>query len=135
MTGQRAVIDSSAVVRALVSSQPDAQSWLSRIIDGRLEALAPDLVYAETGNALARYARAETVSLGRAVEILGVVCALPISTSTSQALAPASSVLALRHGVSAYDGHYLALAEAEEAVLVTADRRLADAATRSVLLT
>ena len=37
-------------------------------------------------------------------------------------------------GVSGYDAMYLALAEATDAVLVTADRRLAAAATRSELL-
>ena len=42
--------------------------------------------------------------------------------------------LAVDRGVSGYDAMYLALAEATDAALVTADRRLAAAATRSELL-
>jgi predicted nucleic acid-binding protein len=41
---------------------------------------------------------------------------------------------AARTGLTAYDAHYLALAEAEDAMLVTADRRLAEVASQSVLL-
>ena len=43
-------------------------------------------------------------------------------------------VLAVDRGLSLYDGCYLALAEAEQAVLVTADRRLAAAATNAELV-
>jgi predicted nucleic acid-binding protein len=49
-------------------------------------------------------------------------------------LAVPACALAVRHGITTYDAHYLALAEAEDAVLVTADRRLAEAASRSILL-
>jgi predicted nucleic acid-binding protein len=53
----------------------------------------------------------------------------PLSTLVVDALE-----LALRHRISAYDASYLALAERTEAVLVTADRRLAALATRSELV-
>jgi predicted nucleic acid-binding protein len=42
--------------------------------------------------------------------------------------------LALRHDITTYDAHSLAVAQAEDAVLVTADRRLAEVTPRSVLL-
>ena len=41
---------------------------------------------------------------------------------------------AIARGISAYDGAYLALSLGSDAALVTADKRLADEAERSVLL-
>ena len=41
---------------------------------------------------------------------------------------------AISQGLSVYDACYAVLAEAEDAVLVTADRRLAAAATRAELV-
>lgn len=41
---------------------------------------------------------------------------------------------ALARGLSVYDACYAVLAEAEDAVLVTADRRLAEAVTRAELI-
>jgi predicted nucleic acid-binding protein len=49
-------------------------------------------------------------------------------------LAPPALAVALARRVSAYDACYLVLAEAANAVLVTADRALADLAPRSALL-
>jgi predicted nucleic acid-binding protein len=49
-------------------------------------------------------------------------------------LAVPACALSARHAITTHDAHYLALAEAEDAILVTADRRLAAAASRSVLL-
>ena len=68
---------------------------------------------------------------GRALAVLlgSDVVLEPLSSLAGDALE-----LALRHGISAYDASYLALAEGTEAVLVTADRRLAALATRSELV-
>jgi predicted nucleic acid-binding protein len=132
--GGRAVIDANVVVRAAVAAHEDASAWLIAVAEFRVEALAPDLIYAEVSNALARYVRLGRLLLDRAIELLGTFVELPISTTACRALAPASCSLAIQRGLTVYDAHYLALAEAEGAVLVTADRRLAEAASRSILL-
>lgn len=50
-------------------------------------------------------------------------------------LAPAALLTAIDLGVSAYDGTYAALTQSLDAVLVTADRRLAAAVRSSELVT
>lgn len=53
---------------------------------------------------------------------------LPILDEPLRPLAPVASHLARLHDLSVHDAFYLALAEAADATLVTADRRLAAAA-------
>jgi predicted nucleic acid-binding protein len=49
---------------------------------------------------------------------------MPVRFHPAERLARAALSLAVRYGVTAYDGLYLAQAAAEECRLVTADRRL-----------
>jgi len=57
-----------------------------------------------------------------------------LRTIPSAELAPASFAVALERGLSVYDACYAVAAEVERALLVTADRQLAEAATSSELL-
>jgi predicted nucleic acid-binding protein len=100
----------------------------------RVHVLVPDLIYAESASALTRYARTGKLALERVLAVLATIIELPFEPTPSQLLAVPACALAFRHRITTYDAHYLALAEAEDAVLVTADRRLAEAASRSVLL-
>ena len=133
-TRTRVVLDASAVVRAVIDWSTDARSWLDAVDQGAADAFAPDLIYAEISNSLVRYVRAGRSSAHEVVRVLGAVAELPIETRPTKALFGVAYGLATVRGVSAYDAHYLVLAEAEDAVLVTADRALAAAATKSVLL-
>ena len=99
-----------------------------------LEGLLPDLVFAEVAHALLRYARSGILIPGRGAEILRELASLPVRVIALRELAPAAFSLALARGVSVYDACYLAVALSGDAVLVTADRRLAEAADRSELL-
>ena len=130
----RAVIDANVVVRAAVTAHEDARAWLIAVAEYRVEALSPDLIYAEVSNALARYVRLGRMLLDRAIDHLGTLGELPLVVTPCGLLAAAACSLAIQRQITAYDAHYLALAEAEDAVLVTADRRLAEAASRSILL-
>ena len=65
---------------------------------------------------------------------LDVLLMLPL-TRHGAALAAAALSAAVDLELSAYDGAYAALAEALDAVLVTADRRLAAAVPRAALVT
>ncbi len=130
----RAVVDASCLLRALLDDSEDAFRWLEGIQTGRVDARAPDLVYAEVAHGLLRQTRSGKLTheqAGRALETV-VLCA--IDTTPARVLVESALAVALDRGVTAYDAHYIALAEAEDAVLVTADRRLADAASRSILL-
>jgi len=60
--------------------------------------------------------------------------ALPIRVVSRRDVAAEVLATALETGLSAYDASYLVVAAQADAVLVTADRRLAAAARRSALL-
>jgi predicted nucleic acid-binding protein len=130
----RAVVDASCVIRAVVDGSEEALGWLDSIEARETDASAPDLMFAEVANSLVRHVRTGRMSSLEADTAISTIAALPIATTGCRMLAESALSLALGRGVTAYDAHYLALAEAEEAVLVTADRRLAQAASRSILL-
>jgi len=130
----RAVFDASVIVRAVLDRADDATTWLRSVGDERAEVIAPDLIYAEVANAFAQHVRQGRLAAGDAVELLANVVDLPLRVSASRGICEFAFAAAARTGLTAYDAHYLALAEAEDAVLVTADRALAAAASRSVPL-
>ena len=59
---------------------------------------------------------------------------LPIASEPTEVLALGALPRALAAGMSGYDALYLVLADATDATLVTADRRLAEAASRAELI-
>jgi predicted nucleic acid-binding protein len=130
----RAVFDASVVVRAVVDAADDARSWIESLGACRVDVAAPDLIYAEVANALVQCVRQGRLELERVVALLAAIVELPLDVKSNRALCGIACSVAVEAGLSAYDAHYLALAEAEGAVLVTADRRLAEAASQSILL-
>jgi predicted nucleic acid-binding protein len=124
----RAVIDASAAVRALVDLDPDAQAWLRRPVAW------PTLIYVEVGHSLLRLCRQRVTSLGRARDALGALHAMRADAQPLKSLAETAWGVALERNLTAYDACYIVLAEALDAPLVTADRRLAEATPNAVLL-
>jgi predicted nucleic acid-binding protein len=86
-------------------------------------------------NALVKYVRSGELTPGEAGAMLGYIGALPLDSTRCADLADDALRIAIGRGVSGYDAMYLALAEATDSPVVTADRRLAAAAIRSELLT
>ena len=121
-------------MRALVAGEPVARGWLERAVGRELDVHAPDLVYAEVGQALARYARAGRLSSEQARVGFQLAAGLPLAVHGVQELAEAALELSLARGLSVYDACYAVVAELWDAVLVTADRRLAAAVPRSELV-
>lgn len=107
---------------------------IEEIAEGRTRGLAPDLVYAEVVNALRGYVRVSEITPVEASKLLAYVLDLPLESTPCAHLAADALDATIGRGVSSYDAMYLALAEATGAVLVTADRRLAAAATHAELL-
>jgi predicted nucleic acid-binding protein len=131
----RAIFDANVFTRALVEREPNAIAWLDRAVGvADVEVSVPDLVFAEIGNALAGYVRAKKLTLQGAREALEFAVRLPRHVLPVGELAAAALVVAVSRGLSVYDACYVVLAEAEDAVLVTADQRLAAAVSRSELL-
>ena len=122
------VLDASAAI-ALIRSEGAEQAITlqisrHRIRGGRL--LVPDHFWIELTNVfMNRYA----ASPGEAVQILREVDELGVeSMRTERALVLHAIEIQHRHRLSAYDATYLALAEAEDARLLTLDVKLAAAA-------
>jgi predicted nucleic acid-binding protein len=122
-------------VRALAPGTEDdtAVDWLERAVTGELEALVPELVFAEVANALLVQVRAGAFRLADAEAAVRLLAALPVRSVGLRELAAEALVVSAQAGLSVYDGCYLALAEATRAVLVTADRRLAEASSKGAL--
>ena len=134
MTAVRAVLDANVFVRFAVQRSTDARKWLDAVEAEELDGHVPELVYAEVASSLLKYVRAGTMDAPDAAAALNTVVALPLRTHRLGALAPGALTEALETGLSAYDCCYVVLAESLDAVLVTADRRLAAAVRSAELL-
>jgi predicted nucleic acid-binding protein len=91
-------------------------------------------VYGEVANTLVKYVRAGAMSGGMALERLEQILEAPLAVHPTRSLARRALGFAVLRNLSVYDACYLALAVGYDAVLVTADRRLAEAADRAALL-
>jgi predicted nucleic acid-binding protein len=122
-------------VRALGQPKGSAgYAWLAAIDEGRVRAHVPDLVYLETASALSKYVRAGALTLEEADRRLAQAIAAPLEAVTLRLLSRQALALAFLRRISPYDACYLALAIGYDAVLVTADRRLAAEAEKVALL-
>lgn len=113
------VVDASAMVEALVNpaTSPDLLHLL-----GSEPLAAPHLLDNEVLSALRRLNTAHQISDQRANTALTTYFAMTIARYETAALAP--RIWELRHLCTAHDATYLALAEALDAPLVTADAKL-----------
>ena len=120
-------------MRSIVG-QAEARAWLRRGWSGELDLEAPELILTETGNALSGYVRAGQLVVADARSALLKLFSEPIRLTAAQALVLPALEVAVERGLSLYDASYAVLAERLDAVLVTADRKLAAACTNVVLL-
>lgn len=117
------VVDASVAVKWFLVEPGDREALA--VLDGGEPLIAPELVVAEVVNAVWRRLVTGGIDASQAADVPAAIQKLfaelrPIGALASRALEIAAE---LRHPV--YDCFYLALAEAESAKLITADRRLA----------
>lgn len=115
--------DASALVELLLGTR--AGEAVDRVLRDEPAADAPALFDIEVCAAVRSRVARGVLSPSRAHQLLSDLAALPVVSWPHAPLL--ARVWALRENVSAYDGVYVALAEALEARLVTADRHLANA--------
>jgi predicted nucleic acid-binding protein len=84
---------------------------------------APHLIDLEIAQVLRRYVRSAILSAERGAEALSDLVDFPLTRYPHFVLL--TRIWQMRHGLTAYDAAYFALAEALEAPLVTRDRALA----------
>ena len=118
----RLVVDASVAVKWFV---PEELSGEARdvLADG-WTLMAPDLLWVELGNALWKKHRRRELDERTARRILRDFSRVPLEFHGAEQWAGAALALAMQHGITVYDGLYLALAAGHGCRLVTADRRL-----------
>jgi predicted nucleic acid-binding protein len=117
------VVDTSAVLAALTGLDPTPELVDRLAHDGDLH--APHLIDTEVLHALRRMTIAGELSDDRAADARYDFAELALVRYPHEPLS--DRVWALRHNVTAYDGTFIALAEALDVPLVTCDARLASA--------
>jgi predicted nucleic acid-binding protein len=118
------VVDASAVVEFVLGSTKGRNAAIVMAAHTALH--APALITAESLSALRALERRAEISPARSAEAVSDVLSVPIRRYPTEPLA--RRIWSMRHSVTVYDAHYVALAEALNAPLLTGDRRLAAAA-------
>jgi predicted nucleic acid-binding protein len=111
------VVDASVLAPALADDGADGDRARLRLREEQL--VAPELVDLEVLSTLRRAARAGRLDQRRSGQALEDLSALPLRRVSHQSLLP--RVWELRDNLTAYDAAYVALAEALDALLLTAD--------------
>jgi predicted nucleic acid-binding protein len=117
------VVDASVLAAALADDGPDGDLGRARLLGETL--VAPELIDLEVASAVRRQCSVGQLDVRRAELALTDLLELPLRRVPHRALL--RRCWALRDNLTVYDASYVALAEALEAVLVTADARLANA--------
>lgn len=117
------VVDASIIASALGDDGSDGERARDQLSGERL--LAPELIDLEVASVWRRAARAGRLGERRARQALADLAALPLARAPHQPLV--DRIWELRDNLTPYDAAYVALAEALETPLLTADRRLTQA--------
>jgi predicted nucleic acid-binding protein len=118
------VLDASALVELLLGTSL-GRTIAERVADPEAGLHAPHLADVEVAQALRRYVREGELDARSAASALEDLRALDVQRHSHEPLL--DRVWALRHNLTAYDGVYVALAEALHTTLLTCDGRLARA--------
>lgn len=116
------VVDASVAAKWLV--EEDGTEAALRLRDPAYDLACPDLLFLEVGNVVWKKVRGGEVDAEEGRAMVAAILEAPLRVEPATALLPAAWEAAVRYGRTVYDGVYLALAEALDAPLVTADRRL-----------
>lgn len=117
-----------------MEEQDAARLWIAAVDAAEVTGTVPEHFYVEVANALRAYVRARRMRAAVAAELVTRCLDLPLMARPARDLVPAALVRSLRLELTVYDAAYVVLAEAADAVLVTADRNLARAYDRVELV-
>ena len=117
----------ASVALGLVLCEPwraRAQRLMATLAAGSTRFVTPWLFDLECASGLAKAVRRRRIDEARALDHLLELLDLPIERFEASGIEVEALLLALEHGISAYDAVYAALAAEEGLPLVTADARL-----------
>lgn len=117
------VVDASVLAPVVADGGDDGSRFRARL-RGEV-VVGPDLLRVEVTSVLRRHANSGQLTVEQAESAVGDLLAFPITVFPTTPLLV--RVWELRHNLTAYDACYVALAEAIQQPLLTADHRLANA--------
>ena len=115
------VVDASVAIKWFIPEIHSEASLQAKRLRARLH--VPAFMMLELGNVLAKKIRREELTRHDGDAILKELKHLPLQRHADERLFPAAYRLALDTHRSLYDCLYLALAEAIDGIMITADRR------------
>lgn len=122
---REAVVDASVAVKWVLEEPLATQAVRAQLT---YELIAPSLLHAEVASALAKSVARGHLTPDVAARKMGQIVHTDIETVPDELLCVGALDLACAIGHSVYDCFYLYLAAAERVPLITADRKLAEAA-------
>ncbi len=125
------VIDTSALIRLFIPDGPvpdGLESFFRGVERGRNQAIAPELLVAETANVVLKKVGCGDFTSKEGVELLTDMLAMPIRLFRHTPLIQRAFDLAVSNQLTVYDGLFLALAVAHGAILFSGDHDLLQAA-------
>jgi predicted nucleic acid-binding protein len=115
------VVDASVVVKWFVPEVHSIEA--ARLLDPEIVILVPDLVAPEFGNTLWKKVRRRELTREEADEIIAAFDMLALEIYPSKPLLSSAFRIAAAVDRTVYDSLYIALAVAQDCVLITDDRK------------
>lgn len=127
------VLDTSALIRYYIPDGP-MPDGLEKIIDqgwrGDALLFVPELALVESAQVLLKKEHAGFLTQDESDEIIRNIIMIPMEIKRHRDLLELSLLLARNHGLTVYDAMFLALSKKQNAQLVTADKKLYNAAVK-----
>lgn len=129
------VIDASVLIKFYVPEifSDKAEGLLTRVEQGDVMLLAPDLIYPEAGNILWKKQRLKELTRSEVEEITDAIVSLPLKIEASKLLLPLAIDIGIAYKITVYDAIYISMARVYEIKMMTADRKLVDATAKTDL--
>ena len=129
------VIDANVLIKLYV---PEVLSQKADLLfrdaeNRRVELIAPNLIYPEAGNILWKKQRLKELSRPDVKEITDALLSLPLVVEPVKLLLPLAVDIAIGYNITVYDAAYVALATVYKTTLVTADKKLVDNLSKTIL--
>lgn len=125
------VLDASVAVKCFITEPGSDQARALAAASARL--IAPEFIFAELASVAVKRTRRGDIDRAFADDMTVSAPGLFDETFPTGPLTPRAQEIAFEHGASIYDALYLALAEACDAMMVTADEKLVARLKRSNL--
>jgi predicted nucleic acid-binding protein len=122
----RDAIDTNIAVKLFIPDplSAKAETLFRSLRQVQSQFFVPDLFYIELTNVLWKYVRANQYPADQVKVALQRIQALPLNVTATKDLMLDAIDLSLKHGISAYDAAYVALAQRMSVPLLTLDNKL-----------